>query len=490
LVAADELQASFTGAEQRLGVFVLPLVLPKVFAIKTADDSEDESGAPPGGHSNSTVSKGSKRKTRRAATTGTAATKTGAADRHSAAEASGGGEGAAPPLFDAGNDSDDNVPAGFSFDWDAFKKEWGDTPFEDAVTAMFAEYAVFYGRIGRWTTSSSPPPMTLDEAKSLANHAAMFINKYVRPILGAVNTPKIHKVLRHVLGAIKMHGALRNCNTSTNEAGHKTDKLFYRRTSRATNTFTTQIARQSQGTQAVLDRNAMMDAVAIQADQLRRKRRSLARGGKLTAETKRSVRKLSHVPVGALAQRPGLARLASVLQLDPNDKLPVLNQVTFMATIECGTLLRQTVHSSMNYRKEGKRFDMVIYTVAGETPVIGKDGKPNLRLHYGEVRALLRYKEEDVAVVCDMEEVRANAGCPLAERECKRLKWAVSAPGLGDWSVTAVPLSRVRRVTHVVPDFSELSSRRGVRAKPARYNASLEQRRAMRYYENAFFPWD
>jgi len=391
--AADELQTSFTGAEQRLGVFVLPLALPRVFAIKAADDSEKESGAPPCGHSNATVSKGFKRKKRAAATTGTAATKMAASERHSAAAASGGGEGTAPPLCDAANDSDDNVLEELFFNRDAFKKEWGDTLFEDVVTAMFAEYAVSYCRIGRWTTFSTPPPMTLDEAKSLANHAAMFNIKYVRPILGAVNTTKIHKGLRHVLGAIKMHGALRSCNTSTNEAVHKTDKLFYRRTNRATNTFTTQIARQSQDTQAVLACNVVMDAAAIRGDQLCRKRRFLARGGKLTAKNKQSVRKLPHVPVGALAPGPVLARLASDLQLDPSDKLLVLNQVIFMATIECGTLLRQTVHSSMNYCNKGKRFDIVINTVAGETPIIGEDGKPNLRLHYGEVRASLRYKE-------------------------------------------------------------------------------------------------
>lgn len=64
------------------------------------------------------------------------------------------------------------------------------------------------------------------------------------------------------------------------------------------------------------------------------------------------------------------------------------------------------------------------------------------------------------------------------------------APGLGDWSVSAVPLSRVRRMIHVAPDFAELSARRGVKAMPAGYTASLEDRRAMRYFENAFYPWD
>jgi len=45
--------------------------------------------------------------------------------------------------------------------------------------------------------------MTVDEATSLSEHAMTFIENFVRPILGEVHTPKIHKLLRHILGAIK-----------------------------------------------------------------------------------------------------------------------------------------------------------------------------------------------------------------------------------------------------------------------------------------------
>jgi len=66
----------------------------------------------------------------------------------------------------------------------------------------------------------------------------------------------------------------------------------------------------------------------------------------------------------------------------------------------------------------------------------------------------------------------------------------VPPPEQGDWSVTAVRISRVRRVIHGVADFAELSARGGVKALPARYTASVKERRDMRYYENAFYPWD
>ena len=394
--------------------------------------------------------------------------------------------------FDEGGDSsEDELPPGFSFNWDAYKAVWGDTPLEDAVTAMFAEYAVLYGSISGWITATTPPHMTVDEAKSLSEHAVTFIENFVRPILGEVHTPKIHKLLRHIRGAIKYHGNVRNGNMSTNEAGHKTDKRFYNRTNKAANTFTAQIARQSQGTQTVLAKNAKIDAAVIKADKLRRARRALARGVKLTSEGKRSVHKVPRIAVGGLAQRPGLGRLTSVLGMRANDKVPVLGQVTFSAILDCGTRLRQTLRASMDYRRKGPWLDAITYTVSVEAPVTDEEsGESAAPVHFGEVRALIRFKEEDVAVVFNMEEVQPDKECPLGERNCTRLKWKVPAEVDGDWSVSAVPISHERRVVHVVPDFSELTKRNGVKALPARYSASVQERRAMYYYENAFCPWD
>lgn len=396
---------------------------------------------------------------------------------------------AAETIFNEGTESDDELPKSFTFDWDAYVDVWGETPYEDAVTALFSEYAVLYGRIAGWTMAGAPAAMTLQEAKSLQEHAVEFIEKYVRPILGEVHTPKVHKLLRHVLDAIRMHGNLINGNTSSNESGHKVDKRFYRRTNRVAKTFTAQIARQSQGTQALLDRMEKLDAKAILQDKLLRARRAAARGGQLTALGKRSLRGTPRITVGALSQRPGLARLASLLDLHPSTQLHVLGRVIFTAKLDDGTELRHTLRSYSAYRDKGAWYDVAVYTIDGDMPVVDEDGvKPRRR--YGEVRALLRYAEEDVAVVCDFQEVDADEECPLAERGCKRFKWAEPESREGDWQLRVVPMSRVLRVAHVVPDFAELSARRGIEALPARYSAPLGEQRVMRYYENAFFAWD
>lgn len=484
LVAADELQANFTGNQQRQGVFILPHAVAKVFALgrpRAPRDSDDDAGTSDvetkvGGKEASAVASNKQLPRRKMANKQPASTD--------------GGYNVPAITFEDGDDSEDNIPSGFSFDWAAYKELWGETPYEDAVTALFAEYAVIYARIASWTTADgAPPPMTLDHAQNLHEHAGEFVKNYVRPILGAVSTPKIHKLLCHLLAAIKMHGNLANGNTSGNEAAHKTDKRFYRRTNRVNATFTAQIVRQSQGTQTLLARMAVKDRDAIHKDTLRRARLSAARGGQLTALTSRSVRGVPRVAVGALSRRPGLARLSSLLGLHPNVQVHVLGRVVFSAQLDDGTPLRQTLRAYTSYRNTGAWFDVAVYTIALEEAVVDK-GVAAKPLHYGEVRALLRYKEDDVAVVCELQEVDVDATCPIGERDCKRFKWAVPSQGDGDWLLRVVPMSCIRRISHMAPDFAELSSRRGIKALPARHSAPLPDQRQMRYYENAFFPWD
>ena len=140
-----------------------------------------------------------------------------------------------------------------------------------------------------------------------------------------------------------------------------------------------------------------------------------------------------------------------------------------MARLECGTRFRQTLRSSVNYRRKGAWFDSDIYTVAGEA-AIDTGGVAKARLHYGEVRALLRYREEDVAIRCDMEAVDSDETCPLGQRQYIRLNWSVPASERGTWSISVVPISEAVAhfsVQRAVPHCTELSVRRGLKAMPA-----------------------
>lgn len=96
----------------------------------------------------------------------------------------------------------------------------------------------------------------------MSDQASQFINDYATPILGQLNSTKVHKLLRHVLDAIKAHGNLNHGNSAANEAMHKNDKPFYMRTTKHPEAFTAPIVRQAQGSQALLERLAREDAAA------------------------------------------------------------------------------------------------------------------------------------------------------------------------------------------------------------------------------------
>ena len=176
--------------------------------------------------------------------------------------AEGGGGG---PLFKEANpgDEEDELPAGYSFDWEAYRAKFGQTPIQDAITTMFAEYASLYGRIAGWTTSAVPPRMTLSEGQSIADQATNFVVNIMSPILGTVHTSKVHKLLAHVMDAIRYHGNLSTGNTADNEAAHKDDKPFYRRTNMNMATYTQQLVRQAQGAREIVRAHAAIDAEAF-----------------------------------------------------------------------------------------------------------------------------------------------------------------------------------------------------------------------------------
>jgi len=296
---------------------------------------------------------------------------------------------------------------------------------------------------------------------------------FVTPLLGAVHTSKVHKLLRHLLDAIKYHGNLRNGNTSSNEAGHKVDKAYYNRTNKVMKTYTQQIVRQSQGSQAVLARNAKLDAEAS------RSRR------RLPSAPARPLRGVPRLSVGTLSLRPGLKNLSAVLNQPAATKLLVVGQVKLDARLECGTPVKQTLRGSPSFRTGEAWFDSLRYEGLPTDADARARGALNLR--YGEARAILRYKEEDVVVLCKFGEVAAVPKCPLAERLCTPLAWDIGEDGA--CGLEAVPLSRVRRVVQVVPDFADLKRRCGMKALPPSYIGRVDDLREMRYFVNDMYPW-
>ena len=643
IAAEGDKQATFTGAEQRAGVFVLAYAVAGIFGRgrpRPANAAVVNSGGAEGGSGQPKAAR------KRASKGGSTRGKKPARGKKAAARNGEPSKGAG--LFGAADEDDDEaLPEGFKFDWTAYRAAFGDTPIEDAVTIMFAEYASLYARIAGWTTSAAPAPMTMEEGDSIQQQANNFIINIMTPILGYVHTSKVHKLLRHLLESIRYHGNLRHGNTSSNEAAHKLDKQFYRRTNMAIDTFTGQLVRQAQGAREVGRRNDVADAHSLRtcalvpllqdrrggtaggggcaapADgnggpsvrnggRVRRgddsvgtvgsrggagaavggthtvgvdARRDVggvdsvggdagpefggqpsvgasggggARGGTgavggaaatrvgtpvedgggiepgsvvggaadaataaATKPRRRSPDYLKRHTLGALALRPGLSPLPALFGLPPKHKVPVLSTVEFTATFDCGTTSKQLLRASPHFRDGTAWYDTILFSVddevgkdhggaaaaptgpwAGgvtEAPIgVGADGRcgndggrsasgDEEALHVGEVRAIIRCKEDDFAIVCEMDPVPAEPGCPFEARYCTRLKWRVSDRGGG--GIRGVPLSNVRRLLDVVPDFKDLATRKGLQAAPAAYGASQADRFAMRYFSNEFFPW-
>lgn len=91
--------------------------------------------------------------------------------------------------------------------------------------------------------------------------------------------------------------------------------------------------------------------------------------------------------------------------------------------------------------------------------------------------------------MCEMAPVEGEPDCPFTARGCTRLRW-LQLPGDPDCAVRVVPVASIRRVVHVVPDLGDLTLRRGCDALPAGAGDPLVDRLSMRYFLNAFYPWD
>ena len=491
-----ETQATFTGAQQRGGVALLAFVVIGLFGrlephVQNAPAASEAGCAAAAGGGAAAVGGAA-----------AAATARGAASAGAAAQ--------------VGGDEAKRLHKGFQFDWAAYHAAFGDTPLDVAVTEMFAEYASLYARLSSRVGDSVPPPMTLPEAVSISEQAKKIVFKYVIPLLGHSFSIKLHKMLRHLLDAIRYHGNLRNGDTSSNEEEHKVDKAFCNRTNRHFGTFTEQIVRRSQGAREVLAANAAAEGGGATAPAPRPPNYQpqtpstdaeaaptaelavgdgasaaatgaapalVAAGGAATKASttngvgSRAESGKTRLSVAALSARPGLSSTSALLRLPKSAFVPVLSRADITARFECGARRSQVVRAapSVNGRPW---YDEVCYEIeAGDE-----------ELCVGEVRAMVRLAGGDHALVREWEPAEEEPGCPLVDRSCVRLQWSFNA-GAGEVCVRLVPLECIKRLAMVVPDFGDLKARRGVGAMPPALHAQPHEYRDSRFFLNAFFPW-
>jgi len=396
------------------------------------------------------------------------------------------------------------VPA---FDKAAYQAAFGDTPYHVAVTKMFVTYAQLVSRLTGHRHCRAP--MSVAAAEEVGALAKSFVLEYIVPILGKWFSTKVHKLLAHVLEAIKEHGAINNGDTGSNEALHGQDKRRYVRTSGSDDTFRTQMMRVGQGS---LEIRARLAKEASQFDDCFEVEgvddaddAVLAGGGVVPARGARPPlsgvrvgidaacvaghgqeipRRAAAVTLEELSERHGLCAVADALGVRLGGTvLHVSNSLTFAPRMSCceGGHPSQHLRASPAYRGL-PWYDGLAYRLPGDGPEI---------VRYGVARAIVRAvggKVREEVVVSEMHSCESTPGCPLVGAGCTRLCWSME-PG-ADWpSLRSVPFCSVLRLEHIVRDFDQVTKAHGIIATPRTIRDSAMNRRAARFYVNIFYLW-
>jgi len=387
---------------------------------------------------------------------------------------------------ECGNEDESSVYQNLAFDWDLYRSKFDDMPYKVAVTHMFVKYAELVDRLVG--TFHCRPPMTVAEGEEVARLSRSFVLDILTPVLGKVFSTKVHKLLAHVLDAIKLHGAIKNGDTGSNEALHGNEKRRYCRTNKDEDNFRAQLLRVGQGTLKIKARQAREDAefdewfddggdVATAAT-------SVPDCGVDTTGRGVASRRTAKITLDELAARPGLSAVGFALN-NPAGTAAVrtANSYTFSPRYPCcaGGHPKQHLRAAPLYRGL-PWFDGVAYNVPGDSTGL---------VRYGEARSIVRAvagAAVDVVVVAGMDICESMPGCPLVGGGCTRLCWSME---VGDeWpALHAIPLTSVLRLEHIVPDQDQITRDHGITATPKTVPDTAGHRRGARFFVNAFYPW-
>lgn len=246
----------------------------------------------------------------------------------------------------------------FQYNWAAYRAVWKDCPIDQVITALFAEYASLYSRISGQVRSCVPPSMTLSLGQSIAEQASRFVVRFVNPILGPIHSTKVHKLLCHVLQAIRCHGHLQNGNTAHKESLHKREKPFCFRTNKHFKSCTRQLVVRARGTHAVLARLGARSSQHqpvppfLQESQTPESLAGIPGEDGEDAGRQPATRSSSHfrrVTIDQLSQLPDLKEIGGMLGMPAEFIGPIMEHLKFNAVMDCGTRTVQTMHAAASY---------------------------------------------------------------------------------------------------------------------------------------------
>jgi len=366
---------------------------------------------------------------------------------------------------------------------DKYQRLYGDDPLHVAVLDVYCRMAALGGRL-MGDNIADTTRMSERQMRALADEVRDFIVDHVDLLFGPVHTTKAHRLANHLLAALLGNGNLWEGDTSENEALHGPCKKINTRTNRRGPTMVVQMMRAAETQAEVLREMREHELEEVDGDDgLHRLVEGDADAGDVALAPAGSLSR-SHrglrITIADAQQLSGMASLGSLLSKEAESSLVISPSFTFHCTFEWGaSSVVQTACATESHL--GKpRYDYIWYS--------DESGQRQLGLVRLVVR-MLGGVVDDFAVVRRMHAAAPIPRCTLTKFGCRRMAWCFDNP-TDDWPLLArVPLTSVLRVEHVVPDFQDLSERRGLRAVPSNVPDTVAERHAARFFTNRFYPF-
>ena len=446
------------------------------------------------------------------------------------------GWGAVPgDVFEVADEPAGELPHADLISTRAYKETFPGMSLHDAFLETFCRAARLGGLL--FGDNMPNPNITTEaEVNTIEELAKELGVDAIQTLYGHVNTTKLHRLIQHLGDELRSRGNLWEGDTSVNEKLHGSCKRMFKRSNKRGPGVALQMMRCDESQSAII--RELVDADEESASQP--DRRPLARGISRAAASRQggghrhegddnggsgasaaapvhlvdgasdvestttpSVGSGSgsgasdaaspsigtadlpfsgrgrRVAVGDLRETPALAAVGELLSLDDDAHVTVHNTVRIMARFEWGS-----PPALQHLRAAGRFHGRSWYSFVRYF----NDGQ----LRWGRMLLVLRSlgnTSRSCVVVQRMRPAAHRPGCILTRYGCVRLQWDFVGHADDFPALELVDSTDIWRAEDVQVDWQDLGDRLGLRATPSNKTVSTAERRASRYWTNAFYPW-
>jgi len=311
----------------------------------------------------------------------------------------------------------------------------------------------------------------------LAKKAHAWVVDIFQPVLGPVNTTKLHRMWAHLLEESRLRGNVGDCNSAYNEALHKAVKAAYKLTNKRRDQFVEQPVLSEQ-VYTLLHDEGKDNADAKEKGPGTDKDDYVSAGSRRSRPQRRQRRRRWYVKKYSLVE---LARSHSIPGLPAVLCRPESTLLCRRGNLSYGDAsqprrrrAQHTIRAAPGFHGSSW-FDWLRYR------------RPDGAIRVGQAALVVttRARGWERLVVRPAEKATAKPGCVLNKYGCERLQRNMEAEGDAvhlDVLTTADIVSWIA----VEYDWEDLSERHGVTVMPDDVLKPAKERRASRFFVNAF----